>query len=242
MIYQFIKKMFAKKGYLIMKQGFLIKKYRERDSLEPLEQLFYKCLSQNFFFIQIGANDGKRFDPIHHLIAAEKENIKGMAIEPINEYFEELKITYKDFAGIKCLRKAIHNTISEMPLYTVNPKIENIPEKFKGMASFDKYNLTKDGLNDNEIVIEYVPCISLMKLIDSEKIIKVDLLQIDAEGYDLEIIKSIDFKILKPSIINFEHRWQYDLVTDTEMISVLKILISNGYKLFFNGNDCLAYL
>ena len=109
------------------------------------------------------------------------------------------------------------------------------------MSSFDIKNLTKEGILEKDIIADKVPCISFMDLIKKEGISKLHLLQIDAEGYDVEIINSIDFTIIKPAIINFEHRWQYNLVPEIELFSVFKTLIAHGYKINLDGNDALAY-
>ena len=110
------------------------------------------------------------------------------------------------------------------------------------MSSFDITNLTKDGILESDIIPEIVPCLSFMDLIKIENVSKLHLLQIDAEGYDVEILKSIDFKKIKPLIINFEHRWSYNLISDSELFNVLKTLIDNGYHIVLNGNDALAFL
>jgi len=216
--------------------------YRSSGDLNPLDQLFYKYLNDDFFFIQIGANNGRRYDPIHHLLVREKQLIKGIAIEPVQEYFEELKLTYQDFPQIKLLKTAIHNTEKEATIYKINPALPDVPEHLKGMSSFDVRNFTKDGIAETDIVTEKVPCIALMDLIASEKISQLHLLQIDAEGYDIEIVKSIDFSKIKPKVINFEHRWQYNLIQDSALFKLLKTLIDNGYQIVLNGNDALAYL
>ena len=245
-----VKKILRVVGYRVMKTDFFETyyhnindpHYRSSGDLNPLEQLFYKYVSDDFFFIQIGANNGQRYDPIHHLIVREKEHVKGIAIEPVEEYFDELQKTYKDFSQIKLIRKAIHNSISEGTIYKIVPGYSSIGEHLKGMSSFDKHNFTKEGISENDIITEKIPCISFMDLIETEKITKLHLLQIDAEGYDIEIIKSIDFNKIKPCIINFEHRWQYNLISETELFKVLRTLINNGYKLVLNGNDALAYI
>lgn len=250
MVSGFIKKIIRKAGYTFKKTDFFEKyyhtiadpNYRNSGDLKPLEQLFYKYLNDDFFFIQIGANNGQRYDPIHHLFVREKQHVSGIAIEPVKEYFEELKLTYKDFPQIKLIKKAIHNTESEAAIYKINPDLNDIEERLKGMSSFDIYNFTKEGIPKTDIVTEKISCISFMDLIEEEKITKLHLLQIDAEGYDVEIVKSIDFKKIKPRIINFEHRWQYNLIQDSELFKLLKTLIDNGYQIVLNGNDALAYL
>jgi len=250
MVSSLLKRILKKSGYTLKKTDFFEKHYhsindphfRSSGDFNPLDQLFYKCLADDFFFMQIGANDGKRYDPIHHLIVREKMSVKGIAIEPIQEYFDELEITYKDFPRIKLIRKAIHNSQNEATIYKINPALSEIGEKFKGMSSFDIYNFTKDGISENDIIAEKVPCISFMDLIGEEKITKIHLLQIDAEGYDIEILKSIDFDKIKPLIINFEHRWQYNLILETEFFKILRTLINKGYNIVLNGNDAIAYI
>lgn len=250
MIKGILKNIAKKFGYRIIKRDFLDTwyhrnndpHYRSSGDLNPLDQLFYKYIADDFFFIQVGANDGKRYDPIHHLIVREKVNVKGIAIEPIKEYFNELQLTYKDFPQIKLIRKAIHNSDKEGTIYKIAPGYKNTGEHLKGMSSFDIRNLTRDGIAEDNIIAEKITCVSFMDLINEEKITKLHLLQIDAEGYDLEIIRSIDFNKIKPCIINFEHRWKYNLIPESEIFKALRILIDNGYKIFLTGNDALAYI
>jgi FkbM family methyltransferase len=250
MIKGLLKKFANKSGYRIIKKDFLDTSYhrnndphyRSSGDLNPLEQLFYKYIADDFFFIQVGANDGKRYDPIHHLIVQEKAKVKGIAIEPVQEYFNELQLTYKDFPQIKLINMAIHNSAKERTIYKIAPGYKNAGEHLKGMSSFDIQNLTKDGIAEDDIIAEKIPCISFMDLINEEKITKLHLLQMDAEGYDLEIIRSIDFNKIKPCIINFEHRWKYNLIPESEIFKALRILIDNGYKIFLTGNDALAYI
>ena len=115
MLSSFLKKIASKAGFTIIKTDFYEKyyyrkddpQYRKTEDLDPLEQLFYKYIYDDFFFIQIGANNGQRYDPVHHLIVREKDKVSGIAIEPVQEYFDELKITYKDFPLIKLIRKVL---------------------------------------------------------------------------------------------------------------------------------------
>lgn len=95
-----IKKIMNKIGLAVFKN------YRLKNDFKPLETLFYKTLHPNFFFIQIGANDGVSFDPIYKLVT--KEKVKGIAIEPVTDIFEKLKINYKKHQQVKLLNLAIH--------------------------------------------------------------------------------------------------------------------------------------
>lgn len=245
-----LKKLVKKTGYTVIKTSFLEKQYirvsnpeyRRSGDLNPLEQLFYRYVNDGFFFVQIGANDGKRHDPIHHLLVREKELVSGIAIEPVKEYFNDLVQTYSDFSNIKLLNIAIHNEKKEEIIYKINPDAAGIPDHFKGMSSFDISNFTKDGISEDQILSEKVSCLSFMDLIAVENIQRIHLLQIDAEGYDIDIINSIDFTKVKPLVINFEHRWEYNLVSENVLFGVFRKLLGLGYHVSLNGNDAIAYL
>jgi len=65
----------------------------------------------------------------------------------------------------------------------------------------------------------------------------IDLLQIDAEGYDYEIIRSIDFDTVKPAIIHYEHM----VLSEADRNACLELLASHGYRIVLQDNDTLAY-
>ena len=64
----------------------------------------------------------------------------------------------------------------------------------------------------------------------------VDLLNIDVEGYDFEIIKTIDWTKCIPEVLIFEYR-HLNLQDFKSAISLLK---KQGYKCFLNDYDVLC--
>ena len=84
---------------------------------------------------------------------------------------------------------------------------------------------------------EYVDCITLDYLIDKYKIENLDILQIDAEGCDIEIIKMLKFDQIKPKIIQYEHK-HFNLFERKECNA---LLIKEGYKICFDDVDTMAY-
>ena len=71
---------------------------------------------------------------------------------------------------------------------------DKLPDYAKGVASFNKNHLLKFKIPDESIIEEDVECISMDSLFRNLEIDRLDLLQIDTEGYDAEIIREIDFK------------------------------------------------
>jgi hypothetical protein len=65
----------------------------------------------------------------------------------------------------------------------------------------------------------------------------VDLIQIDAEGYDWPIIRSIDFRRLCPRIVRFEYRH----IPPREADECLSFLASHGFRFVIEAHDIIAH-
>jgi hypothetical protein len=65
----------------------------------------------------------------------------------------------------------------------------------------------------------------------------VDILQIDAEGYDWAIIRSINFERLRPRILRFEYR----NLSPRDADQCLDLLASHGYRFIIETRDIIAY-
>jgi FkbM family methyltransferase len=226
-------------GLIILKKISFISNYRLISDFSPLTQLFYKNLHADFFFIQIGANDGISYDPIYDLVT--KEKVKGIVIEPIQDIFNQLKNNYRDNPQVEPLNLAIHRDQKEMILYRVDPKNKNYPEWTKGTPSFNKSHHKLSFIEEIDIVEELVKCISFDDLIEQYSIKKIDLLQIDTEGYDLEIIKMINFDIVSPTIISFEHGMKQGIMSLRQFEECQEILFKNNYNIVVLENDAIAY-
>lgn len=229
----FLKKMIYKGGYKLSRtRNFVF-----------LDCILNKLLSQkgHLNYIQIGGNDGINDDPLYHFITWNKNKVSGYVLEPVLDYFNELEKNYKNYPLIKPLNLAIHNFESEMTIHRVDPKQAAILPKYsKGIASFSKMHHINCKIDSKYIMEEKVACVSLGDLIKNYDIKNIDLLQIDTEGYDFEIILNINFKELKPSIINFEH-YIIDKKSKEAFNQVLKHLKENDYEIWQGINDITAY-
>ena len=191
---------------ILRKEGYCIHRTDRVAFFESLMETFLKK-NKGMFIIQIGANDGKMDDPIYEFVTRNPKHVSGILIEPVKDYFEELKINYKKYSNFILLNMAIHNSRKEMTIYRADPiKIEQygLPKWTKGMASFNKDHPKLPGTPDDVFIKEKVPCISLNDLLKKHQVAKIDLLQIDTEGHDSEIILNLDFQVIKPKIIHFE--------------------------------------
>jgi FkbM family methyltransferase len=191
-----------------------------------------------FTFVQIGANDGKRFDPIFHYVT--RHGWKGYAIEPISEYFEELKRNYARHPQVTCCQVAIYEKDGPLTLHRVDPSASGLPEWSKGIASVFQDHHHKSGTPSDKMIAEQVQGQRLQTFLDTHKISQCDLLQIDTEGYDYHILKMIDFDRWAPKIIRFEHGMTDGIMTSEQFSDVAAILARNGYDFYVGQFDCYA--
>lgn len=168
------------------------------------ESEFYRRLGElsaardDFFVVQIGACDGLMADPIHDWI--KRTTWRGILVEPQASEFERLKETYREENDRLVFENvAIGDRDGSCTLYRVNDSTRTA-EWERGFAS------VLPRLASDRCIAETVPCITLDTLLRRHRVARVDLLQIDAEGYDYEILKRLDFKTLRPVMIRYEHR------------------------------------
>ena len=208
------------------------------------EPVLYSRLRQRgqITFVQIGANDGKRFDPINAFIRRNRKRVSGIVVEPISEYFDRLSCTYSKFPAITPICRAVHATADKKTLFKIAPDIASrFSESVKGMASFDKGHLKRAGIPDEYIAKEEVTCITISRLLADHSITDLDLLQIDTEGYDAEIIRSFPFETVRPAIIHFEHGVPSGLMTRRDFSELAAYLHSFDYEIAMERFDATAY-
>jgi FkbM family methyltransferase len=208
------------------------KSYLKIDKL--LDTLFKEKKINNM--IQIGANDGILFDILNSYI--KKYKPKSLLVEPIKINYEKLKENYKNcnFVSFENSAISVSNEISS--LYKVDEKyIKNYSKHIPGITSFDKDHLLKHGVKSGHIIRESVSSISMKDLITKHDLKSLDLLYVDAEGYDGKIV--IDFlttTIFKPIIIlEFIH------IKNVIFELLIKNLENEKYKLFMIDENLVCY-
>jgi len=215
--------------------GFFRRNYHDFLSMKSLIKFIFKR-KEEFYFVQIGGNDGISFDWLYDFIK-EKKSL-GIIVEPVSEYFKQLEQNYSN-PDITLLNVAIHPSKKQEIIYFVDKnRYENYSDWVKGIASFDKNHLLTLGINLQHIVENIVSCMHFHEIIHLKKISYLDYIQIDTEGFDFEIIKMIPFNELKPKVIRYENQ----NLSEDDCDSCRCLLIENGYYLVDFENDTLAVL
>lgn len=221
----------------------------EKNSLNEFLDEYSRSLVGKLTVIQIGANDGITHDPIHKFIKRDAWN--GVLLEPQSYVYENfLKKIYAKNPGINTLCAAIGPEDGTQRLY----KIGFCTMRWAtGLASFQKENVEKafsSGMVRNQCEKYNIKIPESNELISSEDVMMIcpetllkkfgistiDLLQIDAEGYDYEVVKIFKVDQFKPRAIIFEHTH----LSEEDKISCLNHLKSHYYEVARFGPNTLA--
>lgn len=250
---QYVKNKLRACGYAISRTN--IKPHQQ--SLHPVTpdhffDLYFSMIDKtSFFFVQVGANDGKTRDFMYPYI--EKYQLSGLVVEPLPNVFEKLRESHANHPNIVCANVAIAKSSGTFPFFVVKENLINDRNFFEttAIASLEKENIkhnikkriphvierVSDNLDDYIDEIE-IPTMTPATLLKEHNVEHVDFLFTDCEGYDGEVIKLIDFKTLRPKMIKYESV----TMTDGDRDEVETLLASNGYHTFRAGNDTCAFL
>ena len=230
MHYKFIKKIIEAFGFKLIDKN-IIKNERliSKHSFLSLDKILKNLFLNDHikFLVQIGANDGQRFDLINSYI--KKFSPSAVFVEPIQSNYDELKKFYSNQKNLFFENSAISVNNEFTELYKVDDnKTHLYGNHILGITSFDKKHLTKHGVKKNHIIKEKVNTISIQDLIKKFSIQNFDLLLIDTEGYDSIIIKDFLSSLEIRPIIIFE----YIHSKEKFFSEAIRILIDNKYVLF----------
>lgn len=135
--------------------------------------------------------------------------------------FERLKYNYREYPLVTPARTALHPTLKAITLYRPDPaKLAQLPAYACGIASVDPKWHERSGVPE---------------LLTSHGLTRLDLLQIDVEGFDAEVIRMIDFSRVRPGIIKYE---SWDRAADAELE---RMPAAQGYMLRRNGHDVITW-
>ncbi len=231
-------------GVALARLGLIVERTAKSESFDALlvrRLAVVRAANEKFFFLQIGANDGVSHDPIHAFVTSQR--VAGIVVEPLPDVFAELCETYRHHPQIRKINVAVHDELDRVTLYRPDPARAN---GMSGIASLNekRHELTSDrsGLQADDMLAVEVPAMSLAHLLESERVDHLDLLQIDTEGYDMQILASLDLTRHRPSIIRFEHGVYSGVPLRDELRDALFRLYEHGYSIAMERVDAVAWL
>lgn len=200
-------------------------------------------------FIQIGASDGLRSDPIREFVL--RYEWVGILVEPLPSVFCELKKNYESYASrLTFINAAISYSNSEaISFWTFNENFLGRVSEEERAAYLQKSSFYIEHLKpffqcastdidfDSAVNAVTVPCFTLRQMVDEYwPGGNIDLLVIDAEGHERTIIPNIEFERLHPKAIFFEVQ-----NLGEHKHAVYNSLLSAAYDLYeVEGGDAIA--
>lgn len=187
----------------------LLKKPFLRDDRFPPYWINRVLGDQAAFLVQIGSNDGKTGDPFYPLLKKNRQ-WRALLVEPIPYFFKKLRENYPDTNRFQFENAAI-NAGESLPFYWLDPKVNeaipNLPYWYEQLGSFSRDHIVSQVKPQVKpyIRMEMVEGISLAELLERHQIKQIDMLHIDAEGYDWEILSQLDLERFRPVFILYEN-------------------------------------
>ena len=189
----------------------------------------------NFGLVVIGAHFGVWLkDQINSV-----ENEQILLVEPVPYNYNRLKEDFKNNKNIHICTNAVFSENKIRKFYYVN---ENSITKLgkhwaSGIGSFNKNHILdhktkRFKIEDHDIVEIEIEFITFDSLINKYSIKSIDKLQIDVEGAEYEILKSIDLKNIEIKSIQFESKhFDGTFKEGPKLDEIRQKLKSEGYNL-----------
>lgn len=190
-------------------------------------------------FVQIGSNNGRVNDPLNATVRAR--GWTGLLVEPLPRLFEELMANYADVPGLQFENVAVGEAEGEATIYTVSPRPGD-PEWVDQIASLDRDVVLGHAYAlpdlDDRIVPVTVACVPISTLVGRHDLSEIDLLHMDAEGYDYEIIRRIPLDARwAPRYLIFESKHMGNALYRETAARLRRA----GYRVIDLWPDALAY-
>lgn len=189
------------------------------------------------FAVQIGAMDGVRGDPLRPLL--RRYQWQALLVEPMPDAFEALQKNYAGWPHVVLANVAIaeHDGIHHMTRFTPQAVADGgVPGWAEEAATFmpERTALAwQDPAMKEQLE---VPCMTLQSLVETYAVDRMDVLQIDAEGYDWHILKQLNFERFTPFIIHLE----IVNLPQEEQTRVTNLLDKQGYLYRKAGYNLVA--
>lgn len=195
----------------------------------------------NPFFVKVGAHDGIKNDPCSDILLADTA-WKGLLIEPVPSCFAMLEANFADTSRFDLAQVAVGLARSEATFYCVAPDareaLPQLPDYFDQLGSFEKSHILKhcEGVLAPFVREMKVTVLPLAELLQRRGVRQCSLLQIDTEGHDYEVLRTLDFAVVKPLVIFVEH----DHLPPADKRGMVRLLRRHGYVVRDCGRDYFA--
>lgn len=177
-----------------------MKRYSQYGEETVLDKFFQH--KTNGFVVDVGAADGTRYSNSRYLI--ETLDWSGILVEPHPVFYQKIETLYANNNKVRHKNAAVHDVCGHMPFYVYGmnglepAQVSTLSTTFKDKV----ITLYGNGYEAQPIDVE---TITLQKLFEAFEVAECDFLSVDCEGNDINVLKSNNWGIVRPSLICVEH-------------------------------------
>jgi FkbM family methyltransferase len=186
-------------------------------------------------FLQIGANDGRREDPIAAFI--DKYEWRGVFVEAVPALAEELRRN-RPGDRFEVVNKVLGEVDGTIKFYTLDG--DGLPDWAQGLGTLSRErivqaanDLASYGPSVREQMLSCQSVSSLLRDIGHG----FDVVAIDVEGVDYKMLQWLATANALPRVLHYEHK----CLSEGERSASFTLLRQNSYNLLVNDCDCTAY-
>ncbi len=196
--------------------------------------------------LQVGAMDGKRFDPVHAFVA--HYGWRGVVLEPLPDLFAALGETYRAHPGVTLVEAALLPADGPATMTRVDRGAAlsgAVPLWAEGLGTFHPERNALGGVGVDAGLHaallgaarrETVAGVTLRTLAERHGLERIDLLQVDAEGCELDILLQVDAAGHRPAAVHLEY-WALPMDERRELVGTLA---GWGHALRMGESDVMA--
>lgn len=185
-------------------------RWRQRQAGPKLIRAFAGAYPEAFL-VEIGANDGDRYDHVHATILNSRW--QALMVEPVPYVFARLEANYRDNDRVTLENCAIADHDGELPFYHLPPagpeERKTLPDWYDAIGSFSREHVASHARVipdiESRIITTKVPCMTFASLLAKHGREDADIVVTDTEGYDHEIVKQLDLRDHPPRLVIYEH-------------------------------------
>ncbi len=174
------------------------------------------------FFFEVGANDGLKQSNTAYL--EKHRNWTGLLVEPVPILFAECvknrpRSVVVNAALVSCDFREPHVDVYYGDLMSiVGGAAPGALDREAHLATARQFLSTDSRLAGHRFI---APAITVSKLLDDNDVTRIDFFSLDVEGFELEVLKGIDFA---------RHRPRYFLIEVRDSSVVSAYLAERGYR------------
>jgi FkbM family methyltransferase len=162
-------------------------------------------------------------------------------VEPVPDVFMRLRQNYEGLTRVTLENAAVAAHDGRLRFYHLahaeNPEAEGLPAWYDAIGSFSREHVLAHRVAipdiERRLVETTVPCLTFRSLCEKHGLDVIDLLLIDAEGYDYEVLKHVDLSRHRPALVVYEHRH----LDPRRRAACLELMRDSGYQIMEEGYE-----